>query len=66
MAKTSDRVSSIAARHANILPETVMALAAKQSTATVLASDIRTMAASLLRQDEHKGLRGLIQKVTGL
>lgn len=66
MARTSDRVSSIAARHAKIEPETVMALGARQSTATVLAADIRTMAASLLRQDEHKGLRGLIQKVTGL
>jgi hypothetical protein len=66
MAKTSDRVSSIAARHAKIEPETIMALAAKPSTAAILAGDIRTMAASLLRQDEHKGLRGLIQKVTGL
>ncbi len=66
MAQTSDRVSSIAARFANIEPETLMALCAKPSTATVLAKDIRSMAASCLAQDEHKGLRGIIRKVTGL
>ncbi len=63
--RTSDRVSSMAARHVNLKAETLMALAAKPSTAEILASDIRSMAASLLRQDEHKGLRGLIRKVTG-
>lgn len=65
MARTSDRVSSIAARLASVQPETLMALAAKRSTAEALAADIRSMAASLLAQDEHKGLRGLIRKVTG-
>jgi hypothetical protein len=63
-AKTSDRVSSIAARLVGVKAETLMALTAKQSTAEILASDIRTMAASLLRQDEVKGLRKLIRKVT--
>lgn len=64
-AKTSDRISSMAARHVNIKAETVMALAAKASTAEILASDIRAMAASLLRQDEQRGLRGLVRKVLG-
>jgi hypothetical protein len=63
-AKTSDRVSSIAARLVGVKAETLMALTAKQSTAEILANDIRTMAASLLRQDEVKGLRKLIRKVT--
>jgi hypothetical protein len=64
-AKTSDRVSSIAARLVGVKAETLMALTAKQSTAEILANDIRTMAASLLRQDEVKGLRKLIEKVVG-
>lgn len=63
MARTSDRVSSIAGRFANIKAETLMALTAKASTAEVLADDIRSMAASLLWQDEYKGLRGFIRKV---
>lgn len=64
-AQTSDRVSSIAARHANMKAETLMALAAKSSTAEILAADIRSMAASLLRQDEVKGIRKLLKIVTG-
>lgn len=64
-AKTSDRVSSIAARLLNVKAETLMALTAKQSTAETLAHDVRAMAASCLRQDQHKGLRGLIRKVLG-
>lgn len=63
MAQTSDRVSSIAARFLNIKAETLMALTAKQSTAEILADDIRSMAASLLRQDEVRGFRKLIRKV---
>ncbi len=65
MSQTSDRVSSMAARHVNLTAETIMALAAKQSTAEILAGEIRSMAASLLRQDEHRGLRGLIRKAMG-
>ena len=62
-AQTSDRVSSIAARLANVKPETLMALAAKSSTAESLAADIRSLAASALRQDETKGLRGLLKRI---
>ncbi len=65
MTQTSDRVSTMAARHTKLTAETLMALAAKPSTAEILASDIRSMAASLLAQDEHRGLRGMIRKVTG-
>lgn len=64
-AKTSDRVSSIAARLNKVTAATLMALTAKQSTAEILADDIQALAASCLRQDEHKGLRGLIKKVAG-
>jgi hypothetical protein len=62
-ARTSDRVSSIAARFLNVKAETLMALTAKSSTAEVLADDIRSMAASCLRQDEVKGVRKLLRKV---
>lgn len=64
-AQTSDRVSAIAARMSRITAETLMGLCAKPSTAEVLAKDIRTMAASLMRQDETKGLRGIFKKLLG-
>ena len=64
-ARTSDRVSSIAARFAKLTPETLLALTAKPDTCEHTAADIRTMAASLLRQDEVKGLRKLFKKVIG-
>lgn len=66
MAQTSDQVSRLAARY---LSMSTAALQKKVGTADGLndvAADLRTMAASLLRQDEVKGLRRLIQKVTGL
>lgn len=66
MAQTSDRVSSIAARYANMTAERVMAAAAKSSTAEIMAGEIRTLAASALRQDETKGLRGLVRKLVGV
>jgi hypothetical protein len=56
MAQTSDKVSSIAARYVNfrfpIRPVTM-------HEANKIESDVRAMAASLLRQDEVKGLRKL-------
>lgn len=61
MAQTSDRISSLAARYANITASELMSLTISQ--AEVRASDIRSMAASLLRQDEVKGLRKFIRKV---
>lgn len=65
MAQTSDKVSSIAARLLNVTPAYLIARTAKDSTAAQLAEDIRAVAASALRQDERKGLRGLIRKVIG-
>jgi hypothetical protein len=65
MARTSDRVSSIAARFVNLKAETLMALTAKHTTAEKLAADIRSLAASALAQDEVKGLRGFIRRIVG-
>lgn len=64
-AQTSDRVSAIAARYVNLTPARLIALTARDSTAEAAAEEIRSMAASLLRQDEVGGLRTLIRKVTG-
>lgn len=65
MSKTSDRVSAIAGRYTKITPGMLIALTSNEQSATNVAADVRSMAASLLKQDEHKGLRGLIRKVTG-
>lgn len=54
-ARTGNMVSSIAGHYATITPEDLLALAAKQPERT--AGDIRSMATSLLRQDEVKGWR---------
>lgn len=63
-AQTSDRISSLAARYADISSAELMSLTISQ--AEVRASDIRSMAMSLLRQDEVRGIRKFIRKVTGL
>jgi hypothetical protein len=65
MARTSDRVSTIAARYANLTPARLLAATAKDSSLEATAEDIRSMAASLLRQDEQRGLRKLVRKVLG-
>jgi hypothetical protein len=64
-ARTSDRLSSLAARFAKLTPETLLALTATDASRQQLTADIKSMAASLLRQDEVKGLRKLLRKVTG-
>lgn len=58
MAQTSDKVSSIAARYVNITTAELAKMDAAQ-----LRNDVRSMAASLLRQDEVKGLRKLARLV---
>lgn len=63
MAETSDRVSTLASRYSTITAHRLIVLTRKDSTAEQAASDIRTMAASLLRQDETKGFRGLLRKI---
>jgi hypothetical protein len=65
MAQTSDRISSMAARYANTQPYDLLMLTNTPEKREELARDIRSMSASLRRQDEHKGLRGLIRKVLG-
>lgn len=65
MARTSDRVSSIAARYSNLSNTALRQKCETREGLNEVAHDIRSMAMSLLRQDEHKGLRGLIRKVTG-
>jgi hypothetical protein len=65
MPRTSDRVSSIAARMVHLQPDTLLGLTATPGLRDNTARDIRSMAASLLAQDEYRGLRGFIRKVTG-
>jgi type IV pilus biogenesis protein CpaD/CtpE len=63
-AKTSDRVSSLAGRYGDITA-TELLVRCKAGQAEEVAADIRSMAASLRRQDEHKGLRRLWRKFGG-
>lgn len=65
MAQTSDKTSSIAARYVKLDPDTLLALTATPASRVSTASDIRSMAASLLRQDEVRGIRKFIRKVLG-
>lgn len=64
-ARTSDRVSSLASRYARMTPDTLLALTATEATRNKTCDEIRSMAMSLLRQDEVKGLRKLFKKVIG-
>lgn len=63
MAETSDRVSSMAARYRTMTARHVVVAASTDAGAAKLAEDIRSMAASLARQDETKGLRGFIKRL---
>jgi hypothetical protein len=65
MAKTSDRVSSIAGRYANLTPNQLAGMTATGKGLAETTEDIKSMAASLLRQDENKGLRGFLRRLTG-
>ena len=60
--QTSDRVSSIAARRLKITGLEIRMVASIEE-ANELAADVRSMAASLLRQDEVKGLRGVVRRL---
>lgn len=61
--QTTDRVSSLAARYVNITSRKLDTCTPEEAAA--MAHDIRSMAASLLAQDEVRGLRKLIRKVIG-
>ena len=66
MKQTSDRVSSIAARYVRTTGDHLRSrITAHPDQADATAADIRSMAASLLAQDEVGGLRKLWKKVTG-
>lgn len=65
MAQTSDKISSLAARYVNLTPARLLALTATDAKLEGTAAEIRSMAASLMRQDESRGLRGLLRKITG-
>lgn len=64
-ARTSDRVSTIAGRYAKLTAQELLARTATDFMREATAADIRSMAASLLRQDEVKGVRKFIRKVLG-
>lgn len=64
MAKTSDHISSLAASYIGI-SNTALRKKLEGDGFNEVAHDIRSMAASLLRQDEHRGLRGLLRKAFG-
>jgi hypothetical protein len=57
MAQTTDRVSAIAARLSKITARTILRAAADPEKLEQLRADIRTVAASALRQDETRGPR---------
>lgn len=63
MAQTSDRVSSIAAKYANFSIVHLAAATSSSDKRNELIADIRTLAASALRQDEHRGFRGVITRL---
>jgi hypothetical protein len=65
MAQTSDKISSIAARYVNLTSRRLIVLTKDDASTAQTSEDIRSMAASLLRQDEERGLRKLWRKVTG-
>lgn len=65
MAQTSDQISGLAARYIGLSNTALKAKTESRDGLNEVAHDIRSMAASLLRQDEVRGLRGLIKKVTG-
>lgn len=64
-AQTSDRISSLAARYRKITGDELLALTATPELREQTAADIRSMTASLARQDETKGFRKLLRLVTG-
>lgn len=65
MAQTSDRISALAAKYAPLTPDRLRVITSDSHYREATAADIRAMAASLLRQDETKGLRGLVKRVLG-
>lgn len=65
MAQTSDQISSLAARYVGMSNTALKAKTESRDGLNEVAHDIRSMAASLLRQDEVRGLRGFVRKLLG-
>lgn len=68
MAQTSDRVSRIASKYVNVTSGELLArISNGPADFKLLTSDIRTLAATALRQDETRGQRkpGLVAKLLG-
>jgi hypothetical protein len=65
MAQTSDRISSMAAKYVGMSNEQLGRKVETREGRNEVGHDIRAMAASLLRQDEVKGVRKFIAKVMG-
>lgn len=64
MAQTSDKISSLAALYLGI-SNTTLRKRIEGDGFNEVAHDIRSMAASLVRQDEVKGLRKFVRKIVG-
>lgn len=67
-AQTSDRISSLAGKYQTLTADRLVSLTETEEHRRKTAAEIRSMAASLLRQDETRGLRKLVsyvRKVTG-
>lgn len=62
-AQTSDKISSLAAKYIGMSNAQLGAKVETREGRNEVAHDMRSMAASLLRQDEVKGLRKLFSKV---
>lgn len=65
MAQTSDRISSMAGKYVGMSNEQLGRKVETRDGRNEVAHDIRAMAASLLRQDEVKGIRKIINRVLG-
>lgn len=65
-AQTSDKISSLAAKYATMTPDRLLSLTATAELRRKTSDDIKSMAASLLRQDEVRGFRKIINKVLGV
>lgn len=64
-AQTSERVSKLAGRYVGITADDLLSLTTTPELRAQTAGDIRSLAASALRQDETRGLRKLLSKVMG-
>lgn len=63
-AETSDRISSLAGKYGTLFGPDVRRIV-EEGREDEFARDIRSMTASLRRQDTTKGLRGLWKRMTG-